>query len=602
VDYNKDDLDRLRESNPEMFEKIAREGKSQREEQAFSLKGIKTIPDSPIELDTPKNFQIYDDGIYEWITKKEESFMVCICRVPVLLSKRLRSIDTGHEKIEICFKRDSKWHYEAFDRSTVFTTRSITMLADYGLTVTSENAKSIVKFLGALEASNLEKIPICKCTSQLGWYGKNFIPFQGDILVDVDKSTRRWIDSYSPAGTLQEWVDFMKPLRKNLFFKFILATGFAAPLLNILGHRVFFVHIWGDSRGGKTAALKAALSAWGDPEGLMVTFNATNVGMERLAGLFNDLPMGIDEEQTIDQKSGGSRGKDNKRSFVDTLIYILSMGVGKIRGNKSGGLQTYRTWRTIAMTTGEEPLSSVSSNTGVRTRVLDINSLPFGEGAEMLARKCHQTVKDIHGTAGPEYIKRLSDLDKTELKDIFEKFCEGFSAVYPQKIQSHISSVSLVCTANYLIELWLFDGEKEAAQQGSIEVGRLILDRLDDVKDADVVERAYEFTKNWVVQNGPKFTSECTPPRYGYTSKSLDERGEYVYIFPAALRKALEDEGYGYRKVIKGFAQKGYIDSTGKEDTFQLVKKIEGKSIRLVKLNFVEEKDQIEIDDFFEGL
>ena len=40
---------------------------------------------------------------------------------------------------------------------------------------------------------------------------------------------------------------------------------------------------WGNSRAGKTAALYSALSVWGNPYNLVMTFNTTAVGVERLA-------------------------------------------------------------------------------------------------------------------------------------------------------------------------------------------------------------------------------------------------------------------------------------------------------------------------------
>ena len=43
--------------------------------------------------------------------------------------------------------------------------------------------------------------------------------------------------------------------------------------------------IGGNSRDGKTSALKAGLSVWGNPDDLTLTFNATAVGIERLARL-----------------------------------------------------------------------------------------------------------------------------------------------------------------------------------------------------------------------------------------------------------------------------------------------------------------------------
>lgn len=131
--------------------------------------------------------------------------------------------------------------------------------------------------------------------------------------------------------------------------------------------RIFFVYNWGGSKGGKTAALKAALSAWGDPDRLMVNFNATQVGLERTAAFYCDLPLGIDERQLA----------GNNQGALEKIVYMIASGTGKIRGAKSGGIQTVHQWRTVALATGEEPLSTETSQTGVSTRVLEIYGGPF---------------------------------------------------------------------------------------------------------------------------------------------------------------------------------------------------------------------------------
>lgn len=51
------------------------------------------------------------------------------------------------------------------------------------------------------------------------------------------------------------------PHRQRNKFRFIMAASFAAPLLRITQQRIFFVYNWGGGKGGKTAALKAALYA-----------------------------------------------------------------------------------------------------------------------------------------------------------------------------------------------------------------------------------------------------------------------------------------------------------------------------------------------------
>lgn len=61
--------------------------------------------------------------------------------------------------MEVAFKRDGEWQRAIYPRSVIFSSRSITTLADLGCTITSENSKNVVKFLGALESENIDIIP-----------------------------------------------------------------------------------------------------------------------------------------------------------------------------------------------------------------------------------------------------------------------------------------------------------------------------------------------------------------------------------------------------------------------------------------------------------
>ena len=81
---------------------------------------------------------------------KKTGDMVLICRTPLLLTQRVRSLETGEEKIEIAYKRDGPWLRAIYQRSVIFDARGIKVLADLGCTITSENAKAVVSFLGAL--------------------------------------------------------------------------------------------------------------------------------------------------------------------------------------------------------------------------------------------------------------------------------------------------------------------------------------------------------------------------------------------------------------------------------------------------------------------
>ena len=62
----------------------------------------------------------------------------------------------------------------------------------------------------------------------------------------------------------------------------------------------------------------------------------------------------------------------NKRSDFDDIIYRLCEGTGRLRGKKDGGIQNIKTWRNCIITTGERPITSMSSGGGAVNRVIEI--------------------------------------------------------------------------------------------------------------------------------------------------------------------------------------------------------------------------------------
>lgn len=542
------------------------------------------IPDAPVQLRQVPSWRFSEDGIF--MVDDETGMPTCICKTPILLSRRLHAVETGQEKIEIYFRRDKKWHPLIVNRSTLFQARSIPQLADMGLTITSENARLVVRFLQALEAENIDILERADSVSQLGWHGKQFVPgVNGNLVIDVDPSTSSWLDAYHEEGTLDDWRRLVEPCRSNYIFRFILAASFTAPLLRLTGHRIFIVHNWGETRSGKTAALKAALSVWGDPEGLMASFYATRVGLERLAGFFRDLPLGIDEKQV---SSGSS-------DFSDNLMYMLTLGYGKVRGAKSGGLQASQAWRTIILTTGEEPLSSITSHSGVHTRTLELHGAPFEQ--EVDAQKFHELTS--YGHAGPEFIRRVIGHTGASIKELQAQFAGLLKGVYgDDRLSSHISAVAIVAAADSYVSEWLFGTEQGRAFEDALDMALKITEVLDDSREADVISRAYEFVSGWVLSNSEQFTDEARPPQFGFVDNLNENR---YYIFPQILRRALEQEGFSNRQVMRGFADRGLIRTSEGGKKFTVVQRFQGKTARFIGIQIGEgnmSEDESSTDPF----
>lgn len=546
------------------------------------------ITGAPLSLRTPEGWIFSDKGI-SWIDPKTHT-PANVCRTPILLTQRLKSLETGDEKMEVAFKRDGEWQRAIYPRSVIFSSRSITALADLGCTITSENSKNVVKFLGALESENIDIIPKNDATSTFGWQpGRRFIPGHDEgITLDIDPSQRGMAAAYCQNGTMERWIEHMAPHRSREKFRFILAASFAAPLLRIVKQRIFFVYNWGGSKGGKTAALKAALSAWGDPERLMVNFNATQVGLERTAAFYCDLPLGIDERQLA----------GNNQGALEKIVYMIASGTGKIRGAKSGGIQTVHQWRTVALATGEEPLSTETSQTGVSTRVLEIYGGPFDN--EQDAALMHQQAAMDCGWAGPAFIEHILQMDEREIVERYEDMQRYIRETSQGKNGSHIAGIAAVALADSLIDEWFFGGNPRESVAEAKRMAASILINQVEANTTDVNENAVQFIVDWVLANRSYFGANAIGTCLGFTS----ETGNTAYIFPSMLNQALTKAGYSPRKTMKYMAEKDLIATdidrkTGKKQ-YSIIKWFGTRSARFVEFHIgklAENKDAIDDAD-----
>lgn len=532
-----------------------------------------SIPESvkgfSVNLRYPDRWCYSEKGGIQYRNEKTGIFAT-VCRTPIIISKRLRSMEFGDEKVELEYKRDGEVKTAIFPRSTIFQSKSITCLADLGCTVTSENAKQVVSFLSALEAENMDIIPVADSTGTFGWQTKGrFLPGHGDdIVLDIEPSLRGWASAYEVKGDFEKWKETMAPHRERDKFRFILAASFTAPLLKWISQRIFFIYNWGGSKGGKTAGLKAALSVWGDPEKLMVNFNATQVALERMAGFYCDLPLGIDERQLA----------GNNQGSLEKIVYMLASGTGRARGSKGGGLQEMRTWRTVALATGEEPISTDTSQTGISTRILEIYGGPFPD--EKSASLMHQMAGMNCGWAGPYFIKKIMELGSEEIKQRFEKMLEYVYVKSNGENGSHAASIAAVATADALIDVWIFGSKsQERSENRAKTMADFILSEQQAADAGDVNEHAVQYIVDWIISNKNFFGINAMGTCLGFTDMG------HAYIFPTTLNNALAKAGYSPRKTLKYMADKGYIGTsieTGGRTVYSVRKYFDGRQCRMV--------------------
>ena len=526
-----------------------------------------TVEGAPVNLRQPDGWIFGEDGI--WMVD-EDGLKTNVCATPLMISKRLRNRETGLERVEVSYKRDGAWDSVNIGRSDLFSSRGIIRLADNGVTVSSENAKYIIRYLTELERNNMDTIEKFDATEQTGWQsGGRFMPFFADGMV-FDTQYSQYIEYLCKNGTRNGWIDTMRRHRERWRFRFILAASFAAPMLSILKCRIFCVYNWGDSRGGKTAALKAALSVWGAPDRLLCTYNGTENAIEAYCATFNDLPVGIDERQI-----SGANDKS-----LSSLIYKLCEGTGRKRLNKDSSLRAVKTWRNVFLTTGEEPIISDRTMTGVSSRIIEIVGGPFEkeEDAAEMHRKCGENC----GWAGPEFLETIrTDDARAALREQNARILEALEPYGSGENASHMACVAAVALADYRISTLLFGESDEDAWNHAVQMAKNVLAGISENQPDDVNDNAVGYLGNWVAVHRSNFGEDVKGPCYGY----LD--GDTVYFYASAFQQACGEGGYSARKTRKHLAEIGAlkytISGTGKK-VYSITKKIGGVVCRMVAL------------------
>ena len=462
---------------------------------------------------------------------------VIVCRHPILPVQRLINIDTGEVKLEIAFKRGFRWQFKIFDKGTLASANKIVELSKYGIAVDSENAREIVKYLNFLESENYDKIPETNSVGRLGWiadYG--FSPYVEELKYDGDLSYKHMFDSVQPFGDYEEWLQLAKRIRSTGHIsKIILAASFASVLVEPLGGLPFFTHVWGGTEAGKTVGLMLAASVWANPAlGTYIhTFNSTYVGQEMMAGFCNSLPLCLDELQCI---------KDRKD--FDRLIYMLTEGIGKGRGAKTGGLQRIQTWKNCIMTTGEQPITTGASGGGAVNRIIEIDCKD--EKLFTDPQTVADTVRRHYGHAGRLFVDKLSedtDAAKTAYKRFYGLLSQGSST------EKQAMAGAMILTADYLTDLWIF-------QDGNTIKIEDIRQYLTDKSDVDANARALDWLMDFAASNQQRFDPDDD---HGETWGVI--RDGYICIIKSVFDREMVNEGFNPSSFLSWAKRQGLLDS-----------------------------------------
>ena len=513
---------------------------------------------------------------------------ITACLHPILPMEILKNVDTGEERVKLAYFKYGGWNYVTVNRDVCADhTAIVKVLSKIGIEVTSENAKFLVRYLSDCIGMNPAKLEPKRSINRLGWCGYEFMPYAGDIVYDGDKEYEPIYKNIHENGDYETWKGHCSMLRKNKVVRLAFAASFGSVLIEILRILPFVFHIWsGESGTGKTVAIMAAMSIWGNPKmgGLVKTMNTTKVGIMRTSAFLYSLPYAGDELQTM---------KDRWTSNFDQLIYQITEGIDRGRGRASGGVEETKTWHNSYLFTGEEPITKSNSRAGSKNRTIEI------EVEEKLIEDGNHTVSVLtehYGHAGKRLISYLQNTDEEEIREEYRRYYDAMCHLDTTEKQA--MAMACILVADRILTDVIFNDEI-ALKISDVEK------YLRSAKEVDIAERSYELVLNWIAKNPIRFQN---PNGTDTTNKGevwgrIDEDEKHPEQPPIAvinkdvLCDFLEKSGYDYAAVSKKWAAKGRLvrNSQGK-----LVHqtKVYGIKASYVKLNMEPVADQ---DGFMEA-
>lgn len=291
-----------------------------------------------------------------------------------------------------------------------------------------------------------------RCVERLGWHGSAFVTpaetFGGDNERVVFQSAQALEPALAAVGSVDAWRDSVATLAVgNSRLVFALSVAFAGPLADIVGEDSGGFHIRGKSSSGKSTALKAAASVWGNPSSFVRVWRSTANGLEGLAAIHNDCLLILDELSQCDPREAGESA------------YLLANGQGKARASRNGTARASQCWRVLFLSAGEETLSALmarvgrKANAGQELRLADFDAdAGAGMGAfeqlngqstpAGLALALKDAATKAHGAVGVAWLRYVVK-DRASLVDLIEDGLRQFAAeVVPRGASGQIERVA----------------------------------------------------------------------------------------------------------------------------------------------------------------
>jgi hypothetical protein len=285
---------------------------------------------------------------------------------------------------------------------------------------------------------------------RMGWHGSSFVIGNDVISTAASQAVKltgpisQYAEKFGKGGSL---VDYQSSVLRRASYSSRLMAGIAlallAPLARILSLENGGLNFIGTAGVGKTTILRVAGSFYGgDPKPYFVPWNMTDNAPATLGLAFCDLPLLLDELDTLEPDSTKAGGR------LKTIVHRLAIGQGKARSHHASTDDSMSTdFHVIYGSTSEHRLPDFMREGGSKmtggqaARFVDLpadagkgfkifESLPVGHRTRTPVKvdsylvRLNKACQSYYGVAGRLYLRRLVDelaTDRSALEAYLDK-------------------------------------------------------------------------------------------------------------------------------------------------------------------------------------
>ncbi|HEV8695610.1 MAG TPA: DUF927 domain-containing protein, partial [Lysobacter sp.] len=286
--------------------------------------------------------------------------------------------------------------------------------------------------------SKLHEAQAALKTTPFGWLVENSTKrgfVYGGIVMQDDGSERPsgTVDAqirglYTPTGDLQPWFDACKLVtdQKRPELDVIVASSFAAPLMQISGEYIGLLSAWGAGGAGKSTAVKVAQAVWAHPKKTKeVTLSTVRSVVDKM-GKIRHLPVYWDEIRDV----------KNQAKVFDVIFGTEGVGPSRLTSNiEQRERADWQTLLTICsnISFNDYVIREQPTHTAGLMRVfeyyipeVDYKTAP-GQIAPFDASNITQKLEDNYGMMGLKYGKFLSQNTQV-VHDFVRQVSDAFNA------------------------------------------------------------------------------------------------------------------------------------------------------------------------------